>query len=266
MFLALRVFLTLCGEIMKIFGLFDFDLNSKYFSDKETVKKRAVKIFGIFLIIAILLSSFTLLGFLFFFLLLFSLGGMFIVEYYSDELDKKYGLYNFNNLRGYSRQIGAFTLLGFSTTSLALLLICLCADINIYKSILISIIFALPFLAIGLRFKTFNDNSLEENGEIVYDAGYEPNYYCPVLAICCYLGYVQGFFETSTINILTLTLSTSLCFIWLVFPDKINKYIPFENRTKKGEAIYLAIALIIFFIFFTQFTTVPFVKVMGFVD
>ena len=45
-----------------------------------------------------------------------------------------------------------------------------------------------------------------------------------------------------------------------------GKYIPFENRTKKGEAIYLVIALIIFFIFFTQFTTVPFVKLMGFVD
>jgi len=45
-----------------------------------------------------------------------------------------------------------------------------------------------------------------------------------------------------------------------------SKYIPFENRTKKGEVIYLAIALIIFFIFFTQFTTVPFVKVMGFVN
>ena len=31
------------------------------------------------------------------------------------------------------------------------------------------------------KFKTFNDSSLEENGEIVYDAGYEPNYYWPVL-------------------------------------------------------------------------------------
>ncbi|WP_407381995.1 hypothetical protein [Methanobrevibacter sp.] len=252
--------------MMNIFGLFDFNGNDKYFSDKETVKKRALKIFGIFFIIAIAMSSFTLLGFLFFFLLLFSLGGIFLVEYYSDELDKKYGLYNFNNFRGYSRQIGAFTLLGFSTTALALLLICLCADINVYTSILLSIIFSLPFLAIGLRFKTFNDASLEENGKIVYDAGYEPNYYCPVLAICCYLGYVQGFFETSSTNIIALIISSSFCFIWLVFPDKINKYIPFENRNKKGEAIYLAIALIIFFILFSQFTTVPFVKLMGFVD
>ena len=96
---------------MNIFGLFDLDVDDKYFSDKETVKKRVVKIFGIFFIFAVATSSFTLLGFLFFFLLLFSLGGMFIVEYYSDELDKKYGLYNFNNIRGYSRQIGAFTLL-----------------------------------------------------------------------------------------------------------------------------------------------------------
>lgn len=251
---------------MKIFGLFDLDIDGKYFQDKETVKKRFIKIFGILLILAIVMSSFTLFGFLFFFLLLFAFGGMYLVEYYSDELDEKYGLYNFNNLRGYSRQIGAFTFLGYSTTSLSVLLICLCAEINTVKSILIAIIFALPFLAIGLRFKTFNDSSLEENGEIVFDAGYEPNYYFPVLAICCYLGYIQGFFETSQINTIALILSTTFCFIWIVFPDKFNKIIPFENRTKKGEALYLAIALIVFFILLSQFTTVPFVKVMGFIE
>ena len=113
-------------------------------------------------------------------------------------------------------------------------MICLCAGVNIIKSILLAIIFALPFLGIGLKFKTFNDSSLEENGEIVYDAGYEPNYYWPILSICCYLGYTQCLYETSPINIIGLLISTTACFIWLTFPDKINKYLPFENRTKKG--------------------------------
>ena len=249
--------------MVSLFNLFNIDLDGKYFSDKQTVKKRVIKIFGIFLIFALAISSFTLLGFLFFFLLLFALGGMFLIEYYSDELDEKYGLYNHDNFRGYSRQIGAFTLLGFSTTSLSLLLICLCAGINVVKSILLAIIFALPFLGIGLNFKTFNDSSLEENGEIVYDAGYEPNYYCPVLVICCYLGYTQGFFETNIINMMALIISTTICFIWLIFPDKINKYLPFENRTKKGEVIYLAIALTVFFILLHQFTTIPFTQITG---
>ena len=45
--------------------------------------------------------------------------------------------------------------------------------------------------------------------------------------------------------------------------DIINKYLPFENRTKKGEAIYLAIALITFFILLHQFTTIPFTEILG---
>ena len=127
-------------------------------------------------------------------------------------------------------------------------------------------IFALPLLGIGLNFKTFNDTSLKENGEIIYDAGYEPNYYWPVLSICCYLGYTQGLYEASPINIVGLLLTTTACFIWIIFPDKINRYLPFENRTKKGEIIYLAIALIVFFILFHQFTTIPFTKVIGFTN
>ena len=111
------------------------------------------------------------------------------MEYYGDELDEKYGLYNFTNFRGFSLQIFSFMLLGASTTSLSVLMMCLCAGATVMKSVLLAIIFALPFLGIGLKFKTFNDSSLEENGEIVYDAGYEPNYYWPVLTICCYLGY-----------------------------------------------------------------------------
>lgn len=142
-------------------------------------------------------------------------------------------------------------------------MICLCAEVNIIKSILIAIIFALPFLGIGLKFKTFNDSSLEENGEIVYETGYEPNYYFPVLAICCYLGYTQGLYETSPINIIGLLISTTACFIWLIYPNKINKYIPFENRNKIGEILYLAIALIIFFILLHQFTTIPFTEITG---
>ena len=35
------------------------------------------------------------------------------------------------------------------------------------------------------------------------------------------------------------------------------------NRTKKGEAIYLAIALITFFILLHQFTTIPFTEILG---
>ena len=182
---------------------------------------------------------------------------------YGDELDEKYRLYNYNNFRGYSLQIFSFILLGLSTTSLAVLLMCLCVGATVIKAILLAIIFALPFLGIGLKFRTFNDSSLEENGEIVYNAGYEPNYYFPVLAICCYLGYTQGLYETSIINIIGLIISTTACFIWLIFPDKINKYLPFENITKTGEAIYLAKALLVFFILLHQFTTIPFTEITG---
>ena len=232
------------------------------FQTKKLLKK-AVPYYGILSIIALAVSSFTLFGFLMLILFILTTCGFLTVEYYSDELDEKYGLYNYNNFRGFSLQIFSFMLLGLSTTSLAVLLMCLCVGATVIKAILLAIIFALPFLGIGLKFRTFNDSSLEENGEIVYNAGYEPNYYFPVLAICCYLGYTQGLYETSIINIIGLIISTTACFIWLIFPDKINKYLPFENRTKTGEAIYLAIALLVFFILLHQFTTIPFTEITG---
>lgn len=51
-------------------------------------EKRFIKVFGGFLLIATAISPFTWIGFLFFLLLLFALGGIFLIEYYSDELDK----------------------------------------------------------------------------------------------------------------------------------------------------------------------------------
>ena len=246
-----------------IFNLFKLDPNRKYFPKKEDIKKRAIKSYGIILFLAIATSSITWLGFFCFLFFVFGTCGVWIVEYYGDELDEKYGLYNFTNFRGFSLQIFSFMLLGASTTSLSVLMMCLCAGATVMKSVLLAIIFALPFLGIGLKFKTFNDSSLEENGEIVYDAGYEPNYYWPVLTICCYLGYTQCLYETSIINMAGLLISTTACFIWLIYPNKINKCLPFENRSKKGEAIYLAIALIIFFILLYQFTTIPFTELTG---
>lgn len=41
----------------KLFNL--FTISEKYFSDKKTVKKRFIKLFGGFLLIAILISPFT---------------------------------------------------------------------------------------------------------------------------------------------------------------------------------------------------------------
>ena len=74
--------------MLKLFNLFNID--EKYFAYKKTVKKRFIKVFGGFLLIATAISPFTWMGFLFFLLLLFALGGIFLIEYYSDELDKKY--------------------------------------------------------------------------------------------------------------------------------------------------------------------------------
>ena len=49
--------------MLKLFNLFNID--EKYFADKKTVKKRFIKLFGGFLLIAILISPFTWIGFYF---------------------------------------------------------------------------------------------------------------------------------------------------------------------------------------------------------
>ena len=49
--------------MLKLFNLFNID--EKYFADKKTVKKRFIKVFGGFLLIATAISPFTWIGFLF---------------------------------------------------------------------------------------------------------------------------------------------------------------------------------------------------------
>ena len=56
--------------MLKLFNLFNID--EKYFADKKTVKKRFIKVFGGFLLIATAISPFTWMGFLFFLLLFFN--------------------------------------------------------------------------------------------------------------------------------------------------------------------------------------------------
>ena len=101
--------------MLKLFNLFNID--EKYFADKKTVKKRFIKVFGGFLLIATAISPFTWMGFLFFLLLLFALGGIFLIEYYSDELDKKYKLYNFKDYKDYTYLKFAITILRCLVTS-----------------------------------------------------------------------------------------------------------------------------------------------------
>ena len=49
--------------MLKLFNLFNID--EKYFADKKTVKKRFIKVFGGFLLIATAISPFTWIGFYF---------------------------------------------------------------------------------------------------------------------------------------------------------------------------------------------------------
>jgi hypothetical protein len=66
--------------MLKLFNLFNID--EKYFADKKTVKKRFIKVFGGFLLIATAISPFTWMGFLFFLLLLFEDGTQNLTNFY----------------------------------------------------------------------------------------------------------------------------------------------------------------------------------------
>lgn len=121
------------------------------------------------------------------------------------------------------------------------------------------LIFLFPFIILLLRIRTFSDSSILENTGV----GYHPAY-------CFILSIFGGCFTTLTgFSMLNspenpLNLAYSLIIIGLIaqaiplFPDYINKVVPFEIRSKFGYKFMTVLTVVIFVIagitrFYLQF-------------
>jgi len=109
-------------------------------------------------------------------------------------------------------------------------------------------IFLFPFLILLLRIRIFSDSSILERTGI----GYHPAY-------CFLLSIFAGGFTTGTgFSMLNFPedpvgLAYSMIIVGLIaqaiplFPDYINKILPFEIRSKFGYKFMVVLAIVIFF-------------------
>ena len=184
--------------------------------------------------------------------------GLFIVMFFNDELNEKY---HFKTEFSWSYQSEALNTLALSTTAVAAFLFCfLLFDLELYKSILYTIIFLLPFLGVGLRLNTFNDESRWIGDKEVI--GYRPFYFLLSAMFVVLQGYYSAFHCSSIADGVIIFIITTLSYLWIIFPDKVNKYLPFDNRELIGLIIYLGFILVVFSLLINQFDTVTFTGLM----
>ncbi|WP_303335065.1 hypothetical protein [Methanobrevibacter sp.] len=104
----------------------------------------------------------------------------------------------------------------------------------------------LPCMGIGLRYKTFNEDSKYPNDEIM--RGYDPGAYFIVLLAITLVSIFSIIHTEYILNRILILIIGAFCYIWIVFPDKFNKILPFDNRTLPGLIIYLGVIIILFVI------------------
>lgn len=101
---------------------------------------------------------------------------------------------------------------------------------GILPSLGASLAFLIPAILMFIRIDVFDDSSVYLNEKSIIGIGFNPTlYYFISLAIGLY-GYFNGFKSNNLIWILVVFLFQLL----LAFPDKVNKYVPFEVKTKNG--------------------------------
>lgn len=226
---------------------------------QDRLSKRAVVV--MYMVTVLIFAAFILLAFkVNTFSIIFTISvaiiflGPSLFLYFFDELDKK--LHLRNNLSQNTYQSGAIMALSFTFISGAVFLFAFfLVDAGIIKATIYSLISALPFLGVGLRYKIFHDDSRIEGdigtfGVSLFDfSGYQPHYHVLLAIIICYIGYWAVFYTNSINQAILVFLITTILYLLTIFPDKVNKFLPFDNRGRYASIAYLVIIFALFVIF-----------------
>ncbi|MDO5848333.1 MAG: hypothetical protein Q4P18_02255 [Methanobrevibacter sp.] len=78
--------------------------------------------------------------------------------------------------------------------------------------------------------------------------GYDPGAYFIVLLAITLVSIFSIIHTEYILNRILILIIGAFCYIWIVFPDKFNKILPFDNRTLPGLIIYLGVIIILFVI------------------
>ena len=186
---------------------------------------------------------------------------LFCVEYYSSELNEKYGIGDVNLFWPQSFKFYLFVFLA-GTISEFLIVLWLCIINFSWPYFLLLFLVCVPITGMFLRFDVFgNDDSVIIQKEPEnYDFGYAPAFYfmfSEVLLIWTFLygfGYAQfqnkydlPFATVSLTGQILMILGLFIAWLIVLHPDKINKIFPLEIRSKEGCLIFLGGIFLLFF-------------------
>lgn len=234
------------------------------FNQRDTsISKRNATLFVgsivvFFTVVIFLLFKITLFSIVFVISVFFMFLGLFLFIFFNDELNEEY---HFKTEFSYTYQSEALCWLAFSTSAISVFLFLLILfDIELYKAVLYTMIYLLPFLGVGLRFNAFGDESRWIGDKQVI--GYRPFYYIFCAMYVVLLGYYPIFHSPSITNSIILFIITTFSYLWIIFPDKFNKYLPFDNREFTGFIIYLGFIMVASSMLIDQFATVTLMETL----
>lgn len=213
------------------------------------------------------------------FIYLVAMSGPFFTFYYLEELNNrlKLGLpeqYFKSFLSIINYQFISLLILSLVTFSIALFLfLALFTHLSLWLSTAISIISAFPALGVGLRRDCFNDSSKLDDGihfvpdgwgsYNMVESGYDPTIFYSLSLAICLVGFSSLLFVHSLFNGFMICSVTMFCYFLVIFPDKVNRFLPFDNRGIEGLVGYAIIIIIIFGCMIYFFLPQEFINVLS---
>jgi hypothetical protein len=200
----------------------------------------------------------------FYFALCFFLVAWILYVYFWDKLNLKYGLKPVRSPFPYS--YSGYVIL-FTLSSPGFFFMMLSGGLesgNFWFGLGLGVAVVYPICVMFLRIKTFSDRSIPVGGGF----GFMPLSYWILSVALGFFTVVRGF---SGLNFYLSDGSVSLEFVAIsiiigvvvqsvvLFPDKLNKVVPFDLRTKKGFIFMIVLAFILFGL--SQFL-IDFIKVL----
>lgn len=176
--------------------------------------------------------------------------GIVLVIYFWDKLDKKYGMRQVRSPLVISYQGLVIFLLSWAPTFFFLMLTLGVMSDDIFFGLGAGIAVVYPIVGMFLRIKTFSDESIPNEG-----GGYIPiSYWIIAMALGIFTigsgfssisSYISKGIPSLEFIIVSIVIGLLLQTVYL-FPDKLNKIVPIDLRTKKGFLFMFVLAFVLF--------------------
>lgn len=189
--------------------------------------------------------------------------GIVLIIYFWDKLDKRYGMRQVRSPLVISYQGLVIFLLSWAPAFFFIMLTMGVINGNIFFGLGAGIAVVYPILGMFLRIKTFSDESITDEG-----MGYIPiSYWIMAMALGIFtigrgFSYINMYISKGfpSLEFIIASIVTGLLLQTLyLFPDKLDRIVPIDLRTKNGFLFMFALAFVLYGV--SQFL-IDFMKVL----